>query len=164
MADQSLGTDWGSEWQRGMMLLRLEGEPEPMAVTATFLRFGAFCRNHGLPATTGRMLELLRSIDWLDLHSPEELYWAGRTLLTERVSDLAVYDRIFFQFFQPAAGGDNEMMRSPHAMPRVLSPDGQENKTPMPSLDQTTEEQQDRVGQSSQSDKGPRNETERGKG
>ena len=166
MVYQVPSNGWGrsDEWQPGALSMQLQGAPEPMAVTATFLRFGAHCRAHGLPATTGRMLELLRCIDWLDLHSPDELYWASRTLLTERVSDLAVFDRIFFEFFAPAPGGDNEMMRSPHAMPRVLSPDGKENKAPLPSLDQISEEQQDRVGNSSPSDKGPRNETERGKG
>lgn len=166
MAEQSPAPPYESEWTPGMLRLRLQGQPEPGAITATFLRFGVYLRARGLPATTGRMIELLRTIDWLDLHSPDELYWASRTLLTERVSDLAVFDKAFFDFFQPpkASGEGNEMMRSPHAMPRVLSPQEGEKSAPMPSLDHTTDEEQERSGTSTRSDKGPRNETERGHG
>src|SRR5215471_4865215 len=97
-----------SEWRPGMLRMRLMGDPEPGAIMASFIRFGGYLRARGLPATTGRMIELLRSIPWLDLHAPDELYWASRCLLTERVSDLAVFDRAFFEFFQPQTGGDSE--------------------------------------------------------
>lgn len=147
-----------------MLRLRLQGQPPDGAIMVSFLRFGAHLRARGLPATTGRMLDLLRSIDWLDLHSHEELYWAARCLLTERAADLPVFDRAFFEFFQPQRPNEQEAQRSPHAMPHVLSPEQREQTVPLPSLAETTEAQQDRVGQSAPSDKGPREETQRGKG
>lgn len=165
MAEQAPIPGNEDNWSPGMLRLRLQGQPEEGAIMVSFLRFGGYLRARGLPATTGRMLELLRSVEWLDLHEHDELYWAARCLLTERAADLPIFDRAFFEFFQPQqSGGEQEAQRSPHAMPRVLSPEQKEQAKPLPSLEETSEQQQDRVGQSSQSDKGPREESERGHG
>lgn len=163
MAEQA-PEGYEGDWSPGMLRLRLQGQPEPLAIFASFIRFGGYLRACGLPATTGRMLELLRCVDWLDLHTPDELYWASRCLLTERVSDLAVFDKAFFEFFKPERSGEQEAQRSPHAMPRVLSPEQSGNTVPLPSLQEASDEEIDRVGQSAPSDKGPREETQRGKG
>lgn len=154
------------QWQPGSLRLKLMGDPEPGAIMASFLRFGVFLRVRGLPATTGRMIELFRAIPWLDLHTPDELYWASRCLLTERVSDLAIFDRAFFEFFTPQAPGEDEMMRSPHSMPRVLSPENEEkqNSPPLPSLENAKDPEQNRVGNAQSSDKGAKEESERGHG
>lgn len=164
MAEPSPTPEYDEDWSPGMLRLRLQGQPPDLAIMASFLRFGGHLRARGLPATTERMLDLLRSIDWLDLHTHDELYWASRCLLTERAADMPVFDRAFFEFFRPQGSSEQEAQRSPHAMPHVLSPEQRENSMPLPSLQETADAQRDRVGQSAPSDKGPREETERGHG
>lgn len=155
-----------SEWEPGALRDSLLGVPSPMAITAGFLRFGAFLRQHGLPASTGRMLDLLRAIEWLDLHTPDEFYWAARCLLTARADDLPVFDRAFQEFFGPRRTRDSEAQRSPHAMPRVLKRPEDNSSTMLPSLEEEAEDPEGdpAVGQSIRTDRDRRDETDSGKG
>lgn len=151
-------------WEPGMLRFRLMGQPPPIAVTAGFLRFGAFLRSRGLAASTGRMLDLLRSMAWLDLHTPDDFYWASRCLLTERVEDLATFDRAFIAFFQPPRPPESEAQRSPHAMPRVLKTPSDQEAAPVPSLEEDADAEEQRTGRSIITERERREETESGMG
>ncbi|MHB8718279.1 MAG: vWA domain-containing protein [Candidatus Dormibacteria bacterium] len=151
-------------WQPGRLRFDLAEPPPDLAVAASFLRFGAFLRSRGLPATTERLLELLRATPWLDLHTPDQLFWASRCLLTERPADIPVFDQAFFDFFQPQRPPTAEAQRSPHAMPRVMRAEAVENSVALPSLEEAIDADEDRAGQSSRSDREEREETRPGHG
>lgn len=142
------------QWQPGMLRLNLKGTPPDMAITAGFLRFGAFLRAQGLPATTGRMLELLRAVPWLDLHSYEEFFLASRCLLTERAEDIAVFDRAFLAFFDtPAVDEGTETTGAPQPTPRLVKSQPAAPSVQMASLDEDAEPDDQRVGETIRSDR-----------
>jgi len=160
-----IGEVMPEEWQPGMLRFALQGPPPDLAVTATFLRFGGLLRNAGLPATTGRMLDLLRAMPWLDLHTADDFYWASRCLLTERAEDLPVFDRAFLAFFQPARPPESTSQPTALAMPRVVRTPGDEDAVPTPSLEASADPEMERVGKSVRSDREKKKEeTDRSQG
>jgi uncharacterized protein with von Willebrand factor type A (vWA) domain len=60
------------------------------------IRFARAVREAGLPVGTGRIAEFCRAATLLE---PRDLYWAGRATLVARPQDIAVYDRVFAEFF-----------------------------------------------------------------
>jgi uncharacterized protein len=152
------------EWAPGTVELAPLGTLPGMAVTAGLLRFGAFLRSQGLAASTGRMLDLFRSMPWLDLHRPDDFYWASRCLLTERFEDLGIFDRAFLDFFQPSRPPESEAPRAPLAMPRVLKAESAQESPPFPSLEEDADLAESRIGRSILSDREQRDETETGAG
>jgi uncharacterized protein with von Willebrand factor type A (vWA) domain len=58
--------------------------------------FGERLRAAGLPAGPSRMIDFCSAATLL---GPEDLYWAGRQTLVSRAEQLAVYDRVFAEFF-----------------------------------------------------------------
>jgi uncharacterized protein with von Willebrand factor type A (vWA) domain len=63
------------------------------------LVFGRLLRAVGLEIHMGRMLDLLRALQYIDLSSREEVYHACRTLLVHRREDLQLFDRAFELFW-----------------------------------------------------------------
>ena len=140
-------------------------EPPPdIAVTAGLLRFGAHLRAAGLPATTGRMLDLLRATAWLDLHAADDFFWASRCLLTERAEDLEVFDRAFQSFFNPPFAPDAEALRSPASLPRVLKAESDQEAPTVPSLEEAVAPTDSWTGRSIISERERRDETDSGRG
>lgn len=93
------------------------------------LRFGRHLRRRGLPVTPGRMLDLVAAIPECDLTTPDDLFLAGRTLLVDRMEELAIYDAAFRDFWKPAlAGGARDV--SPHALPHTGAPAAEETEAP----------------------------------
>jgi uncharacterized protein with von Willebrand factor type A (vWA) domain len=62
--------------------------------------FGRTLRDEGVAVGTGRIATFCRAAALL---SPDDLYWAGRATLVARRHDIAVYDRVFGEFFGPRA-------------------------------------------------------------
>ena len=58
--------------------------------------FGRALRAEGLPVGTGRIASFCRASALL---APDDLYWAGRATLVARRDHLAIYDRVFGEFF-----------------------------------------------------------------
>ena len=128
--------------------------PPDMAIVAAFLRFGAFLRRRGLPATTGRMLDLLRALAWIDLHVPDDFYWAARCMLTERVEDLPVFDAAFMAFFRPAQQRAPEQQGQSRQLPRSQRTEQEEeNQQPLPSLRVTADVATEREGRRVQTER-----------
>lgn len=93
------------------------------------LRFGRFLRRRGLPVTPGRMLDLVAAVPECDLTTPGDLFLAGRTLLVDRMEQLAIYDAAFHDYWKAAlAGGAREV--SPHALPHTGAPAAEETEAP----------------------------------
>jgi hypothetical protein len=64
-------------------------------------QFGRALREAGLPVGTGRIAEFCRAAALLE---PRDLYWAGRATLVARPEEIAVYDRVFAEFFGGQVG------------------------------------------------------------
>jgi uncharacterized protein with von Willebrand factor type A (vWA) domain len=66
---------------------------------ATLTRFGRMLRAEGIDAGTGQIADFCRAAALLP---PGELYWAGRATLVSAGDEIAVYDRVFREFFGAA--------------------------------------------------------------
>ncbi|GAC1341751.1 MAG: VWA domain-containing protein [Candidatus Dormibacteria bacterium] len=120
-------------------LSQLDAAPAPpeMAVVATFLRFGAHLRERGLPANPGSVLELLRAMPLLDLHQPDDLYYAARCLLIDRAEHMSVFDEAFLEFWQARQSGA-EPDTPPPQLPRMSTEASDEVGLQPPSRSQGT--------------------------
>ena len=63
------------------------------------LVFGRLLRAAGLEIHMGRMLDLLKALQYIDLASRDEVYHTCRTLLVHRREDLQLFDRTFELFW-----------------------------------------------------------------
>jgi uncharacterized protein with von Willebrand factor type A (vWA) domain len=66
--------------------------------------FGRTLRGEGVAVGTGRIATFCRAAALL---APDDLYWAGRATLVARGRDIAVYDRVFREFFGPPPERDS---------------------------------------------------------
>jgi uncharacterized protein len=84
--------------------------------------FARALRAAGVPAGTGAIAEFCRAAALL---APGDLYWAGRTTLLARVEEIAVYDRVFSEFFGAASSEQAAPRRRRHvALVRTDGEDG----------------------------------------
>ena len=67
------------------------------------LAFGQALRRAGLDVHIGRMLDVAKALPHVDLGNRDEVYHTLRTLLIHRHQDFATFDRVFNEFFAPAA-------------------------------------------------------------
>jgi uncharacterized protein len=71
----------------------------------------------------GSIITFSRAMGLVGLESPSTVYWAGRTVLVRRQEDIALYDRVFTEFWRRAgadpaptdrgAGGDEDLRAGP---------------------------------------------------
>ena len=74
--------------------------PIPRDLTRAMLAFGAMLRHHGLPVTTGALMDLVRALEVVNLMDRDEVYLALRTLLVSRVEEQSTFERCFDDFWQ----------------------------------------------------------------
>jgi uncharacterized protein with von Willebrand factor type A (vWA) domain len=65
------------------------------------LVFGRLLRAVGLDVHMGRMLDVLKALQFIDLGSRDEVYHTCRALLVHRHEDLKTFDRAFDAFWRP---------------------------------------------------------------
>lgn len=72
--------------------------------------FGRVLRAAGVAADAGRVAAFTAALDWLDVSSPADVYWAGRLTLCADPDDLPRYDTAFAIVFggEPASGLEPE--------------------------------------------------------
>ena len=63
------------------------------------LVFGRLLRAAGLDVHMGRMLDLLKALQYIDIGTRDEVYHTCRTLLVHRREDLPIFDRTFDLFW-----------------------------------------------------------------
>ncbi len=66
------------------------------------LRFGRILRGAGLDVHTGRMIDLARALQVIDLASRPDVHHACRALLVHRQEEIATFDRLFDAFWRAA--------------------------------------------------------------
>jgi uncharacterized protein with von Willebrand factor type A (vWA) domain len=84
------------------------------------VEFGRALRGSGVAVGSGQLLAYCRGMAVLDPTDLDDLYWAGRTTLLSRHSDIALYDRVFDRFFR---GGEVRLAASaaPGSLPPAVS-------------------------------------------
>jgi uncharacterized protein with von Willebrand factor type A (vWA) domain len=79
-----------------------------MTLAANILLFGRMLRSAGLEVHHGRLLDAVRSLEWVDIGSRDDVAATLRGLLVHNHDDLARFDRAFDLFFRaprpPAPG------------------------------------------------------------
>lgn len=71
---------------------------EVVAAEERLVRFGRALREEGMNVGPGRVVEFCRAAALL---GPADLYWAGRSTLIGKQTELETYDRVFASFFGP---------------------------------------------------------------
>jgi hypothetical protein len=87
-------------------------------VIRSLLAFGRLLRRLGLDVHTGRMLDVIDALQYVDLRQREDVYHTCRALLVHRRDDFAAFDRAFDAFWRhrlPA--GSTETVREFTAAP-----------------------------------------------
>ena len=83
--------------------------PEHAPLVGLLVRFGRELRAAGLAVGSGDLVTYATAMAELDPSDLADLYWAGRTILVAKRDDIAVYDRVFRQFF---LGGDEPVAQA----------------------------------------------------
>jgi len=65
-------------------------------------------------------MDLARAFPECDLSSYRDVFLAGRVILVDRMEDLAIYDKAFYDFWRPETA-DGAPEAAPHALPHVGS-------------------------------------------
>src|SRR5436305_6638534 len=85
--------------------------PSPSPLLRNILLFGRLLRAMGLPVTSGQLMELARSLEYLELGRREDVRNAARCLLVSRQVDLARFDYAFDLFWRAwSQGEDNRIL------------------------------------------------------
>ena len=72
---------------------------EESSVVDLLVGFGHELRAAGLPVGSGDLVTYCAAVATLDPSDLTDLYWAGRTAMVTRREQIAIYDRVFRQFF-----------------------------------------------------------------
>ncbi len=68
------------------------------------LLFGRLLRRMGIDVDTGRLIDLLQALEYLDLGRREDVYHAARSLLVTRRGDIPLFDAAFEAFWRRPLG------------------------------------------------------------
>ncbi|MDG2427354.1 MAG: VWA domain-containing protein [Acidimicrobiales bacterium] len=130
-----------------------------MAEDRTFVEllvlFGRALREAGLPVGSGDLEHFCNAVTLLDPDDLGDLYWSGRATLISRRDHIAIYDRIFREFFsaQSQASSDGDVPPSPseetHAVLKIPdseieSNSGEEEETQLGLVASNTEISRDK--------------------
>lgn len=84
------------------------------------LQFAQLVRSHGIPVTSGRLIDAQRSLRYIDLGRREDFYHALRANLIGSPDDIAPFDALFDQFWRETT--DLEPDGNDPALPQVERP------------------------------------------
>ncbi len=82
------------------------------------LLFGRLLRRLGLDVDTGRVIDLLQALAYLDLGRREDVYHAARALLVTRREDIPLFDAAFSAFWRSPQGDGSRISLSPPSLRR----------------------------------------------
>jgi uncharacterized protein with von Willebrand factor type A (vWA) domain len=69
-------------------------------LTRAMLAFGATLRLHGLPVTTGALMDAVRALGLVNVMDRNDVYLALRALLMSRVEEQPIFDECFQEFWK----------------------------------------------------------------
>jgi uncharacterized protein with von Willebrand factor type A (vWA) domain len=85
------------------------------------IAFGRLLRGQGLPVDTGRLIDATAALQHIDLSLRGDVHATLRALLVQRHEDLAVFDRVFDEFWMARPGTSAKTSNPPRtAAPREL--------------------------------------------
>ena len=93
-------------------------------LTAHVVGFCRMLRGRGLPVGPKEAADALRALAAVDVSNRRECYLALRTVLTSRYDDLAVFDKVFWEFWNPPVPRGTGADQPPPDLP-ALAGDGQ---------------------------------------
>jgi len=105
-------------------------------------RFCRLLRAAGMDVGTGRVMELVRAMDVIDVTNFQDFYYATRALLVSRKADLKLFDAAFELFWQmPSRGMHKQSVKISGSLPRkarpvTLTPPPSDRDQPPPKPDQ----------------------------
>src|SRR2546425_7360350 len=88
-------------------------------LTAHVVGFCRMLRGRGLPVSPKEAADALRALAAVDVSNRRECYLALRTVLTSRYDDLAVFDKVFWEFWDPPGPRGTGADQPPPAPPPV---------------------------------------------
>jgi len=95
-AESDLPISWRSPKAQGRRSKQVQVTSH---LVENLLVFGRLLRAAGLDVHMGRMLDVLKALQYIDLGARDEVYHTCRTLLVHRREDLPVFDRTFDLFW-----------------------------------------------------------------
>jgi uncharacterized protein with von Willebrand factor type A (vWA) domain len=111
--------------------------PENGKLLHNLLLFGRLLRGLGLDINPGRMMDLIRALDSIDIMNKGDFYFASRGLLIHKKSDIPNFDLAFELFWQKPRGDTEIRLESgmlpirekkkPTVVPPPLKPSHTEN-------------------------------------
>jgi uncharacterized protein with von Willebrand factor type A (vWA) domain len=96
----------------------IDGMAERMGSTSDalvdrVLQFAQLVRSHGIPVTSGRLIDAQRSLQYIDLGRRDDFYHALRANLIARPDDIAPFDALFDRFWSVTADSEPESREPP---------------------------------------------------
>jgi uncharacterized protein with von Willebrand factor type A (vWA) domain len=89
------------------------------ALLGNLLQFGRVLRAAGLEVHHGRLLDAIRSLEWIGLDQREDVRATFRALLVHQRDDLDRFDALFDAFFHAPRRSAARTARSPQGEPRL---------------------------------------------
>jgi uncharacterized protein with von Willebrand factor type A (vWA) domain len=74
------------------------------SLLTNLVRFGRLLHDAGADVQAGRMIEVVRALEWIDISRRQDFYCTLRGLLVHRVEDLALFDEAFRVFWRAPRG------------------------------------------------------------
>lgn len=73
----------------------------------SLVKFGRLLRREGLDIHNGRIVDLPKAIETIDIGNRDDFYYVCRILLIHRHEDIALFDQLFHQFWRKNAALEN---------------------------------------------------------
>ena len=89
--------------------IRVESDDSLMSGNLMFslVKFGRLLRREGLDIHNGRIVDLPKAIETIDIGNRDDFYYVCRILLIHRHEDIALFDQLFHQFWRKNAALEN---------------------------------------------------------
>jgi len=82
-------------------MLDVDGGPYAEALVSRVLQFGRYLKARGFQVTPSRMLDVCRSLEYVDVARREDFYDAARVNLVSKRDELPIFDEAFKNFWEP---------------------------------------------------------------
>ena len=101
-----------------------DGTPQAEELVNRVLLFGRYLKALGLQVTPSRMLDVCRSLGYMDITRREDFYEAARVNLVSHREELPLFEEAFKNFWQPGSPVPTDTcgLEEPAPMPAPRAP------------------------------------------